>query len=144
MDESNTEAVNLRVPKSVAEMIQASADELGVSPDKVVAAVLSMEAAGHRKGGMVLDEWSKYAEQVLPKPCGPVQLKETRLAFWAGAAAMFGLITSIPPGTEEKVLADLNSLQDELSEFAGQLRFQQSINEQVHKATGGGDEGQGT
>jgi predicted RNA-binding protein with PUA-like domain len=36
----------------------------------------------------ISSQWQSYEAQVLPKNCSPVQLQETRRAFYAGAASI--------------------------------------------------------
>jgi hypothetical protein len=44
-------------------------------------------------------EWAQYREQVVAPDAGPVQVTETRMAFYAGAAVMYAAVleaTALP------------------------------------------------
>ncbi len=64
--------------------------------------------------------WESYRERVLHADAGPVQVRETEMAFYAGAHAMFttvvGDLSAGPdPTPEDESL--MKSLWDELREF---------------------------
>ena len=40
----------------------------------------------------VHDQWVSYLEQVMPSNAGPIQIQETRRAFYAGAFALCSLL----------------------------------------------------
>ena len=65
-------------------------------------------------------QWASYLERVLPVNAPPVQKRETQRAFYAGAAALFGVIMrELEPG-EEPTEADLRAMDEiaaELKEF---------------------------
>lgn len=82
-------------------------------------------------------EWVEFAQAVLPKPCGRIQLTETRKAFYAGAAAMMKLVQSTAELPEDQAMNKLMEFGQEIQDFADQLEFQASINKQVSEAKGG-------
>lgn len=51
--------------------------------------------------GVIANEWRCFAQTVLPKGVGEVQRVETRRAFYAGAAAMFGVLMRHPGSDDE-------------------------------------------
>jgi len=61
-------------------------------------------------------KWEEFkAKVVLPSNPGPVQLSETRKAFWAGACAMLYLIGRVPENCDDSGLAEyVKDLKDEL------------------------------
>lgn len=69
----------------------------------------------------LLDEWRSYRGEVLPRNAPAVQVRETRRAFYAGAAAWFGLMlrAADQPGDEptEVELSRVDALNAELEAF---------------------------
>ncbi len=68
--------------------------------------------------------WESYRRTVVPKDASEVQLKETRQAFFAGAAILFQTIMMSMDSGEEPTDADMRrmqALQDELDEFGAQI-----------------------
>lgn len=68
--------------------------------------------------------WSHYAKRCIPDGAGTEQRTETRRAFYAGAAALFGLITAV---SADEVSLDagaayLSKLDTELYEWTEQMR----------------------
>lgn len=64
--------------------------------------------------------WQAYVHLVLPPAAPPIQVSECRLAFFAGAAALFyGLVTGLDDGDDatEADLAKMDAIQAELEEF---------------------------
>lgn len=65
--------------------------------------------------------WRSYRATVLPSEAGPVQVEETEMAFWAGAATLFLVITRmLDPGTDDATPADeakMEAISDELDKF---------------------------
>lgn len=50
---------------------------------------------------LIYEGWNAYAEHVLPKNVSPVQRKETRQAFYSGAAHLWdSFIHALGPGEE--------------------------------------------
>lgn len=81
------------------------------------------------KRRLIADGWRAYAEHVLPANAPPVQTKETRQAFYAGAAHLWGaFIGALGPGEEadppDLALADgvQQEIDDWLAEIAGGRR----------------------
>jgi hypothetical protein len=69
--------------------------------------------------------WNSYRELVVPADAPDVQLRETRQAFYAGAAALLTAVNEclLDPG-DEPTAADLErmaKIQNELDEFGQQL-----------------------
>lgn len=63
--------------------------------------------------------WQSYAEYVVPKDTGAVQMRETRRAFYAGAFGILMRMTSLISGESEPTPADLRLLDDIEYERAG-------------------------
>ena len=54
------------------------------------------------KETFLADTWAKYRDEVVPDDAGETQLHETKIAFYAGCAAMFGAMdTELYSGPEE-------------------------------------------
>ena len=70
---------------------------------------------------LVAEQWGEFARQVIPANAHPLQRKEMRRAFYAGAqAVMFRVIAALAPEgepTDEDLLV-MSDLERELSEFA--------------------------
>lgn len=67
--------------------------------------------------------WNSY-RALLPKDAGEVQIKETRQAFYAGAAILFeSLMLVLDPGTEptEADMQRMDDINKELREFGRNL-----------------------
>lgn len=70
--------------------------------------------------------WESYLSMVIPKDAGPVQIKETRQAFYSGATILFSILTSeqfFDEGEAETVddLAKMKMIQDEVDAFGVEL-----------------------
>lgn len=68
--------------------------------------------------------WDDYVQRVLPPGVGPVQLQETRRAFYAGAVHLFHtLITMLDPDAEptEADLAKMDAIQAEILRYGADL-----------------------
>lgn len=74
---------------------------------------------------LMAEQWSEFETKILPKNCGPVQRREMRRAFYAGAhAILFRVIELLAPETEPtaedlQIMTDLNA---ELKEYAEDLK----------------------
>lgn len=62
----------------------------------------------------IKDEWESYAKDVIPPNCHPIQLRETKRAFYAGAVAFMHIIINADLEAE---VNPFNTLQDELLAF---------------------------
>lgn len=65
----------------------------------------------------IQEVWLSFLKQVVPASAGMVQRAETKVAFYAGATAMFGLMKNLSDNQDEGV-KQLKSFQAELHEFA--------------------------
>lgn len=74
--------------------------------------------------GKIASEWDKYRREVMPPDAPPTQIRECRLAFYAGAAALFGAVIGVlgpeDEPTEEEMSA-VSALHDELTTHARQV-----------------------
>lgn len=77
------------------------------------------------------EQWTSYAERVLPKPAGTNQVIETQRAFYAGAWAMYQLVLELsgdPDDVSEQSLAagaaNLIAIEAELRAFAEAVKDQ--------------------
>jgi hypothetical protein len=73
----------------------------------------------------IFTAWESYRCEVLPKTAGPVQLKECRRSFYAGAEAMLSTVLGgLTPGPNATAQDEtyLASIQAELMEFVGDVR----------------------
>lgn len=68
--------------------------------------------------------WKSYRELVVPDDASDVQIRETRQAFYAGAAILFqALMVALDPGTEPTAddMQRMADLQAELDAFGQEL-----------------------
>jgi hypothetical protein len=66
------------------------------------------------------DAWISYRERVLSPDAAPVQVQETRRAFYVGAQALWdGIMRNLDPGTEptDRDMSRMDGLEAELREF---------------------------
>lgn len=73
---------------------------------------------------LVLEGWNSYRRDVMPKDCGPVQIEETRRAFYAGAVHLFFSLQTILDSDSEPTAGDLmqmQAIQDEFKDYADDL-----------------------
>lgn len=64
--------------------------------------------------------WEDYSSGVLPEDAPPLQFKECKRAFYAGAAALFGALTgNLSPGGDVEVadIALLEGIEEEIVAF---------------------------
>lgn len=69
-------------------------------------------------------EWDQFARNILPPNASEVQRVETRRAFYAGAATMFGLMTGGLDADHEPTdldVAYVESLNQEIAAFSRDL-----------------------
>lgn len=69
-------------------------------------------------------EWASYLAGVVPADAGETQVEETRRAFYAGAASLFGfLMRQLDPGTEptEGDIRALSEINAEFKEYLAAL-----------------------
>lgn len=69
--------------------------------------------------------WIDYRTHVIPKDAPDTQIKESRRAFYAGAAALFQtLVTMLDPGTEatDADLAKMDEIENELQDFGQNVK----------------------
>jgi hypothetical protein len=72
----------------------------------------------------VFDLWTSYRAGVLPADAGPIQVEECRRAFYAGAAAVFGLTMgeACEPEDEQEIELNLHAIANELGDFTFDMR----------------------
>jgi hypothetical protein len=73
------------------------------------------------KPGIVAGQWRQYVTRVLPADVHPLQLKETKRAFYAGAQCLLYAVQqglSAGDGVEDGDVAMLEAVERELSDFA--------------------------
>lgn len=69
-------------------------------------------------------QWELYAKAVLAKDAPEIQLRECKLAFFAGAQALFAsIMTLLDPGEEptDSDLRKIDEIDRELKTFVGQV-----------------------
>lgn len=74
---------------------------------------------------LIREGWYQYAEHVLPKNAPTVQRHETRQAFYAGAAHLWGaFISALGPGEEADPpdLALADGVQKEIDDWLESLK----------------------
>ena len=88
----------------------------------------SAAEAKQKASSFLADEWKSYRESATSADAGPVQVQETRRAFYAGAAAMWKTImvdmVDLDPGTEatDDDLKRMDGVFQELAAFERDLR----------------------
>lgn len=60
----------------------------------------------------IADNWRSYHRRVLPPDAGPIQVRETRRAFYAGAAMMFGMVSKV--GDDDRSEAESMEVMDRI------------------------------
>ena len=64
-------------------------------------------------------QWLSYLRDVVPRDAGPVQVEECRRAFYAGAAGLLSITSTVIPYMDEDAgVAVLEGLHQELQGFA--------------------------
>lgn len=69
---------------------------------------------------LVAEGWRSYVRNIMNKAAGPIQIEETRCAFYSGANHLFhSLLRCLDPKTEatNDDLAQIRTIHDELDEF---------------------------
>jgi len=77
------------------------------------------------KRQLMAEQWNQFSRSVLPLATSPLQRREMRRAFYAGAQAiLFRVIAAL--GTESEPTAEdlriMQDVSDELEEFARQVK----------------------
>ena len=75
--------------------------------------------------GIIADEWQSYRDNVLPKDAMPIQVSETRRAFYAGFCSLFSvLLKKVEPGEEptDKDMRMMDSIKAELDQHLQEAR----------------------
>lgn len=73
------------------------------------------------KGMPISGGWATYLEAVMPNEAGPIQIEETRRAFFAGAQHLYAMIMhGLTDGTEptQTDLDRMLNIEKELADFA--------------------------
>lgn len=73
---------------------------------------------------LILEGWNSYRRDVMPKDCGPVQVEETRRAFYGGAVHLFHSLNTILDADSEPTAKDLmqvSAIQQEFEDYARDL-----------------------
>lgn len=71
---------------------------------------------------IIQSAWESYKDKVIPKEAGSIQLKESKLAFFAGAGILFYFLVNVmSPGGEvtESDMQKMRDIQKEIEEFKG-------------------------
>lgn len=96
-----------------------------MSKQETVDAAVALVTKEYTDKGLLIEAgWRAYQIVVLPKDAGPVQIDETRKAFFAGAQHLFASIMSVLDPDEEPTANDLRRMDlidQELHKFAGEL-----------------------
>lgn len=65
----------------------------------------------------IRDEWDSYLSDVVPKDADPIQVQETRRAFYAGARAMQGLLMVATTYSDDAAEQLMQAFENELAAF---------------------------
>jgi len=77
--------------------------------------------------GSVGEGWASYLSAVVPVAAGEAQREETKRAFYAGAAAMFGAMLDAAALEEDAAAARLESLDRELADYLRLFKRREGI-----------------
>ena len=67
-------------------------------------------------------EWKEFHEKVVPKTAGPVQIEETRKAFYSGALAVISLLSKMFTSDREVTEQDMDDYEVLVSEVVNACR----------------------
>ena len=73
---------------------------------------------------LVLEGWNSYRHKVMPEVCSPVQVEETRRAFYAGSIHLFHALLTVIDSDREPTANDLEqvgAIQQEFKDYARDL-----------------------
>lgn len=73
-----------------------------------------------KRRNLIANGWRSYAEHVLPANAPPVQIQETRRAFYAGAGLLFEALTNaVGPDdvSEDAGMEIMRGVDDEIRQF---------------------------
>lgn len=82
-------------------------------------------SAERTRAKLIGAEWNQYRERVMPADAGPVQVKETRRAFYGGAAILLAIVVGNVSEGEAVADGDLEMMDDlkaELDQFLDDAR----------------------
>lgn len=66
----------------------------------------------------VQEQWIEYKNTVIPKDAGPIQMEETKLAFYSGAFVLINQLTSISEDyTEEQACNIVSGINEEIENY---------------------------
>ena len=66
----------------------------------------------------IQDHWFDYRKSVMPKGCSDIQIRETRRAFYAGAATMLSVMDEIAGlGSHSKEEDAIRTIENDLQTF---------------------------
>lgn len=102
-------------------------EETGNELDRVDGHIAATVAASGGLMKYIERGWESYMKYVMPKDAPPVQVKETRQAFYSGAAVLFWtLMMDLDEDHEptDEDLQKMENLQKEIDAFGQQLDFE--------------------
>lgn len=76
-------------------------------------------------GKMIATAFDEYKARVIPQGASEIQIEETRMAFYAGATALFsGIIIKLSPGAEptEGDIEVMEQTFQELQDYAASIK----------------------
>ena len=82
----------------------------------------------------IANGWDEFERRVVPKDAGPIQREEMRMSFFAGSAFLFGELTQKMPDSEDKAIAELDEINEELTRFSLAKRLEQEELDDAAKA----------
>jgi len=91
-----------------------------------------------RRGRVIEGGFRGYQLLVMPKEASPIQIRECRLAFFAGAQHLFASINSILSADKEPTEADLNNMKkifEELQAFVAEISKEKGFENDEPKQT---------
>jgi hypothetical protein len=77
--------------------------------------------------GSIGEGWASYLAAVMPAGAGAVQIEETKRAFYAGAAAMFGDMLTAAELDEDPAAALLEAFDRELADYLRMFKSREGI-----------------
>lgn len=64
------------------------------------------------------DVWQEYYKMVVPKNANPIQVQETRRAFYAGMYSMLQMSRALTVLDDDDAVEELGNLNEELEQFS--------------------------
>ena len=98
-----------------------------IRAEKILRAIGDRLVAPLDGKGSVGEAWASYLAAVVPAGAGEAQREESKRAFYAGAAAMFGDMLNAAELEEDAAAARLEALDRELADYLRMFKRREGI-----------------